>query len=99
MKTTDLCNQLLKKFGYMNQIYKLLEEVMELIEAIKSGDKNAVCEELADVCFLCEQILLSVKYEVMRVFNISQEEFIAALEYKQNRTINRYLKGEQHENI
>lgn len=50
------CSRILKHFGIDAQMDKLCEELAELDEAIRSGDKDHIAEEIADVEILLEQV-------------------------------------------
>ena len=68
------------------QLKQLHSEVFELTEAIfERGDKNHICEEIADCYVLLEQFRL--------FFGISSEDVMSEFRRKVNRTLERIEQG------
>lgn len=79
--------QIIKHYGYKNQLKKLIEELRELEEVIlyHSYDEEHIKEEMADVLNLIEQI---------SVFQGWSEEINEIKEFKINRQLDRIQRGE-----
>lgn len=48
--------QIANHYGLKNQLLKTIEEITELLIALKSGDKEKITEEIADVDLMMAQI-------------------------------------------
>lgn len=62
-KYKDALNRAIAEFGADNQLNMAIEEMAELIKEIckskrGSDNKEKVCEEMADVCIMLEQLKL-----------------------------------------
>lgn len=82
-----LCNDILKHYGVEHQKEKIIEEMGELIVAIKHHDEVNYVEELADVGVMLEQLYQALPFE-------KQAEFIKVQNSKVLRQIER-IKGEE----
>lgn len=58
-----MCNGILKHYGEVHQQEKAIEEMAELISAIKHGDRANYIEELADVGVVLEQLVQALSFE------------------------------------
>lgn len=58
-----LCGDILKYYGEVHQQEKAIEEMAELISAIKHGDRANYIEELADVGVMLEQLVQALSLE------------------------------------
>lgn len=83
-----LCNDILKYYGEEHQKEKLIEEMAELIVAIKHSDEENYVEELADVGVVLEQLYQALPFE-------KQAEFIKMQNFKVFRQLER-IKGEEY---
>lgn len=72
-------------FGQEKQLEKLREEVEELIEAVKSGNREHMIEETADVLVLINQITNKEEihsYDTMPVFRQKIDRTLKRIETK-----------------
>lgn len=83
-----LCNDILKHYGEKHQQEKSIEEMAELISAIKHGDRANYIEELADVGVMLEQLYQALSFE-------EQAEYIKIQHNKILRQVKR-IKGEEY---
>lgn len=83
MKT--LCADILEHYGEDHQQEKMKEEMNELVEAMKNGDRKNYIEELADVSVVLEQLYQALSFE-------EQADFIKIQHYKVLRQIYRISK-------
>ena len=67
-------------FGQDAQIDKLLEEVHEFIEAIKSGDMAHATEEYADVMVCMKQFRYAHKLDFEEIERIDRNKVIRTLD-------------------
>lgn len=84
-----LCSDILKHYGEAHQQEKAIEEMAELISAIKHGDRKNYIEELADTGVVLEQLIqalsLEEKAEYIKVQHfkiLRQKERISGEEWK-----------------
>ena len=89
MKLTNKLNhditRLLLHYGPESQKQKSIEELNELIEAIEN-DSN-VCEEIADVYVMLEQL--------KRIYKINDMEVVEIMKTKVKRQHKRIFEGEE----
>lgn len=83
-----LCNDILRFYGEDHQKEKAIEEMAELISAIKHKDRANYIEELADVGVMLEQLYQALSFE-------EQAEFIKMQNSKVLRQVRR-IKGEEY---
>lgn len=57
------CGEILRYYGEAHQQEKSIEEMAELIFAIKHGDRENYIEELADVQVMIEQLVQALSFE------------------------------------
>lgn len=76
------CNDILRHYGEVHQQEKVIEEMAELISAIKHHDRKNYIEELADVGVMLEQLYQALSFE-------EQAEFIKMQHYKLDRQLRR----------
>ena len=57
------CGEILRYYGEEHQQEKSIEEMAELISAIKHGDRENYIEELADVQVMIEQLVQALSFE------------------------------------
>lgn len=86
-KINSVCEKLLDKYGE-KQLIIGIEELSELIKAITKAlrgnfDIENITEEVADVFIIIEQLKL--------YFNIGENELNEVIEFKINRTKEKYL--------
>lgn len=86
-KINNVCEKLLKKYGE-KQLIVAVEELSEMIKAITKSlrgnfDIENITEEIADVFIILEQLKL--------YFNIGETELNEVIEFKINRTKEKYL--------
>lgn len=77
---------ILKHYGEVHQHEKAIEEMAELITAIKHGDRENYVEELADVQVMVEQLFQALSFE-------EQQRYIVTIHNKINRQLER-IQGE-----
>lgn len=77
---------ILNHYGEANQQEKAIEEMAELITAIKHGDRKNYVEELADVQVMIEQLFQALNFEERR-------QYIVTIHNKINRQLER-IQGE-----
>ena len=84
-----LCGDILKHYGEAHQQEKAIEEMAELISAIKHGDRANYIEELADAGVVLEQLVqalsLEEKAEYVKIQHfkiLRQKERISGEEWK-----------------
>lgn len=58
-----MCNDILQHYGEEHQQEKAIEEMAELISAIKHGDRANYIEELADTGVMLEQLVQALSLE------------------------------------
>jgi NTP pyrophosphatase (non-canonical NTP hydrolase) len=105
-----LCGDILKYYGEQHQQEKSIEEMAELISAIKHGDRKNYIEELADVGVMLEQLVQALSLEERATFIktqnskiLRQKERISGEEWKPDDLVEQafrqgYEKGKQHAN-
>lgn len=71
--------EIIQHYGVKNQVDKCVEELDELIVALKHNDIEAIEEEVADVEVMLEQI--------KHIFKIDELDLDTWKEYKLNRTL------------
>jgi NTP pyrophosphatase (non-canonical NTP hydrolase) len=81
----DKVKQIAEHFGLSCQVLKFQEESSELVEAIKSGDKAHMEEELADVCV--------VMYGIGEYLGLDRDRITEIMEQKIDRTLDRIETG------
>ena len=81
------CGEILRYYGEEHQQEKSIEEMAELISAIKHGDRENYIEELADVQVMIEQLVQALSFE-------EQQECIVVVHEKIARQLRR-IKEEQ----
>lgn len=74
-------NKIIDHYGKDNQIQKAVEELGELTEAIKDGDKKHIGEEIADVLVMIEQL--------KRIYDIPDAYIRCTIDYKLARQLMR----------
>lgn len=84
------CGEILHHYGEVHQQEKAIEEMAELIIAIKHGDRENYVEELADVSIMVEQLFQALSFE-------EQQKFIVTIHNKINRQLRRIKEGENNE--
>lgn len=89
-----LNEMLLAKFGYINQLKKLQEEVGELVEALEKGERAAVKGELADVINMVHQFHDPIMPEIMYEYGFCNKEISDKINQKRRRTYERYFRNE-----
>lgn len=57
------CGEILRHYGEAHQQEKSIEEMAELISAIKHGDRENYIEELADCMVMNEQLFQALSFE------------------------------------
>lgn len=77
---------ILHHYGEVHQQEKAIEEMAELITAIKHGDRENYVEELADVQVMIEQLFQALSFE-------EQQRYIVTIHNKINRQLER-IQGE-----
>jgi NTP pyrophosphatase (non-canonical NTP hydrolase) len=77
----DELHEIIDHYGKDHQLDKLEEEIAELWLAIRSTDKNAITEELADVLVMLGQVI------IMR--DLDPDSIEKMMGFKIVRTINR----------
>ena len=82
---------MIEMFGEEHQLILVTEECAELIKEVTkqlrgAANKQGILEEAADV-------LIMIRY-LQLILHISDEELNEMIEYKINRTTERYKKGE-----
>lgn len=82
-----LCGDILKHYGEAHQQEKAIEEMAELISAIKHGDRANYIEELADTGVMLEQLVQALSLE-------EKAEYIKIQHFKILRQIER-ISGEE----
>lgn len=80
-KTYHDITKILLNYGDVNQKYKTIEELQELIEAIHEGEREHIKEEIADVYVMLEQL--------KKIYRMTDAEVIEVMEYKVNRQLGR----------
>ncbi len=83
--------KILLHFGLEHQLGKLEEECDELIEAIKENDREHIIEEMGDT--------LNVINQFKALYEITDDDLVPVMEFKRNRTFDKYgiEKGEENE--
>lgn len=71
---------IIKHYGAEHQIDKCVEELYELILAIKEQDRDHIIEEMADVLIMCKQLELMSE---------CSDELETMIDYKIARTVKR----------
>jgi NTP pyrophosphatase (non-canonical NTP hydrolase) len=89
----DIYDRAIAHYGDKKQLLQACEECAELIQAISKATRytgksyvDGVCEEIADVLIMCEQ--------VKRIFNISTVDVEKEKERKLTR-LERYIKTDE----
>lgn len=75
----DTYKEILDHYGAEHQKKKAIEELEELIEALKDDDVSEVFEEMADVLVMMEQLML--------IYDISIDQLEAVVTYKVTRQL------------
>ena len=70
-----MCNDILKHYGEVHQQEKAIEEMAELISAIKHNDRKNYIEELADCGVMLEQLYQALSFD-------EQAEYIKVQHFK-----------------
>ena len=86
------CGEILKHYGEEHQQEKAIEEMAELIAAIKHEDRSNYVEELADVQVMIEQLFQALSFK-------EQQQFIVTIHNKIDRQINRIHKEKAEEMV
>ena len=73
---------ILHYYGEAHQQEKAIEEMAELISAIKHGDRDNYVEELADVHVMIEQLFQALSFE-------EQQKYIVTVHNKISRQLKR----------
>lgn len=76
------CGEILRYYGEDHQQEKAIEEMAELISAIKHKDRRNYIEELADVQVMIEQLFQALDFE-------EQQRYIVTMYYKIERQLER----------
>lgn len=76
------CGEILQHYGEEHQQEKAIEEMAELISAIKHKDRSNYVDELADVQVMIEQLFQALSFE-------EQQKFIVTIHNKIDRQIDR----------
>ena len=84
------CGEILHHYGEEHQKEKAIEEMAELITAIKHGDRENYVEELADVQVMIEQLFQALSSK-------EQQKFIVTIHNKIDRQLRRIKEGENNE--
>ena len=84
------CGVILYHYGEVHQQEKTIEEMAELITAIKHGDRENYVDELADVSIMVEQLFQALSFE-------EQQKFIVTIHNKIDRQLRRIKEGENNE--
>lgn len=84
------CGEILKHYGEEHQQEKAIEEMAELITAIKHEDRSNYVEELADVQVMIEQLFQALSFE-------EQQQYIVTIHNKIDRQLERIEKGENND--
>ena len=84
------CGVILHHYGEVHQQEKAIEEMAELITAIKHGDRENYVEELADVQVMVEQLFQALSFE-------ERQKCIVTVHNKIDRQIRRIKEGENNE--
>lgn len=79
------CGEILKHYGEEHQQEKAIEEMAELISAIKHNDRKNYIDELADVSIMVEQLFQALSFE-------EQQKYIVTIHNKIDRQIDRINK-------
>jgi len=74
--------EILHHYGEAHQQEKAIEEMAELITAIKHGDRDNYVEELADVQVMIEQLFQALSFK-------EQQKYIVTIHNKIDRQIDR----------
>ena len=82
--------EILHHYGEVHQQEKAIEEMAELITAIKHGDRENYVDELADVQVMIEQLFQALSFE-------EQQKFIVTIHNKIDRQLRRIKEGENNE--
>lgn len=69
---------IIKHYGNENQLLKAIEELNELIDAIKQKNPQNILEELADCIIMIKQIQI--------IYGFSNQEIDAQIDFKLQRT-------------
>lgn len=84
------CGEILKHYGEEHQQEKAIEEMAELISAIKHNDRKNYIDELADVSIMVEQLFQALSFE-------EQQKFIVTIHNKIDRQLRRIKEGDNNE--
>ena len=71
--------KIIENSGEENQKMKAIEELQELIDAIKKDDIDNIAEEVADVHIMLTQLSF--------IYNFNDEYIESLIDYKLNRTL------------
>lgn len=81
----ELLNRFIEHFGHKPQVYKAVEELLELAEVLikdvnkEYSDKSHIVEEMADVCIMLHQVKM--------IYGITTEELKDIVKQKLKRTM------------
>lgn len=84
------CGEILHHYGEAHQQEKAIEEMAELISAIKHGDRDNYVEELADVQVMIEQLFQALSFK-------EQQKCIVTVHNKISRQLTRIKEGSHEE--
>lgn len=73
------CAQIIDVYGAKHQKQKAIEELNELIEAIKSEDVENIAEEVADVSIMLTQLSM--------MYGLTKDYMNSLINYKVKRTL------------
>jgi hypothetical protein len=77
----------INEFGYLNQINKTCEELLELSSALINNDRDNIIEEIVD----CNNMIQQMRYIISKIYkncNITEAEVMLVAERKKT-----YLEG------
>lgn len=77
----NIYRKLVKKYGILSQLMKMIEEITELVVALAKENKEEIIEELVDVSIMIEQfreMLIIIREE----YSIKSHELHVAAKYK-----------------
>lgn len=86
----EACCYILDYYGEKHQQEKAIEEMAELISAIKHNDRNNYIEELADVSIMVEQLFQALSFK-------EQQKCIITVHNKISRQLTRIKEGSHEE--
>lgn len=86
------CGEILRYYGEAHQQEKSIEEMAELISAIKHGDRENYIEELADCMVMNEQLFQALTFE-------EQQRCIVVVHEKIARQLKRIKEDKTNGNV